>query len=53
MPSKKTKEQLAKKAEYMRQYRKKPENLKRERKLEKERYRKKHPDTTQQMLLRP
>ena len=31
---KKTKEQLTKKAEYMRQYRKKPENLKRERKLE-------------------
>ena len=36
----------------MRQYRKDPENLKREReKLERERYRKKHPDTTQQTVV--
>ena len=36
----------AKRAEYMCQYRKKPENLKRERKLERERYHQRHPDNT-------
>ena len=41
----------AEKAEYMRQYRKKPENLKRERKLERERYHQKHPDTSQQTVV--
>ena len=48
MPKPKTKEQKAKLAEYMRQYRKKPDNLKRERKLERERYHQRHHDTTQQ-----